>query len=104
MIKKFYSRMSCKSVFVRTGILLLNALHVLAQPLKVGVAGLNHDHAYGLMSQYKNGEVIILGIAEPDKELVNVYKQKYQLPDSVFYTTINDMLAHIKPDAVLAYN
>ena len=96
--------MSYKSTFALAGILLLNALHVFAQPLKVGVAGLNHDHAYGLMNQYKNGEVIILGIAEPDKELVNVYKQKYQLPDSVFYTNINDMLAHIKPDAVLAYN
>src|SRR3954465_8632140 len=77
---------------------------VFSQPLKVGVAGLNHDHAYGLMNQYKNGEVIILGIAEPDKELVQRYKEKYQLPDSIFYTTITDMLAHIKPDAVLAYN
>src|SRR6476469_2691317 len=104
MIKKFYLRMSYKSTFALAGILLLNALHVFAQPLKVGVAGLNHDHAYGLMNQYKNGEVIILDITEPDKEFVNVYKQKYQLPDSVFYTNINDMLAHIKPDAVLAYN
>jgi len=104
MINKFYFSVFCKSFFVLISILLLNTSPVAAQPLKVGVAGLNHDHAYGLMSQYKNGEVIILGIAEPDKELVNVYKQKYQLPDSVFYTTINDMLAHIKPDAVLAYN
>jgi hypothetical protein len=53
MIKKFYSGCSCKSVFVLTGILLLNALHVFAQPLKVGVAGLNHDHAYGLMINIK---------------------------------------------------
>ena len=81
MINKFYFSVFCKSFFVLISILLLNTSHVAAQPLKVGVAGLNHDHAYGLMSQYKNGEVIILGIAEPDKELVNVYKQKYQLPD-----------------------
>jgi predicted dehydrogenase len=75
-----------------------------AQPLKVGVAGLNHDHAYGLMQQYKNGEVIILGIAEPNQELAQRYKAKYQLPDSIFYKTIQEMLNHIKPDAVLAYN
>jgi predicted dehydrogenase len=74
------------------------------QPLKVGVAGLNHDHAYGLMQQYKNGEVIIIGIAEPDEQLAQRYKQKWQLPDSIFYKSVEEMLAHIKPDAVLAYN
>jgi len=74
------------------------------QSLKVAVAGLVHDHAYGLMNQYKHGEVIILGIAEPNKELVQRYKERYQLPDSIFYNTVNDMLAHVKPDAVLAYN
>jgi predicted dehydrogenase len=75
-----------------------------AQLLKVGVAGLNHDHAYGLMNQYKKGEVIILGIAEPDQQLVNRYKTRYQLPDSLFYSSVTTMLQHIKPDAVLAYN
>src|SRR3954454_12559912 len=68
------------------------------QPLKVGVAGLNHDHAYGLMQQYKNGEVIIIGIAEPDEQLAQRYKQKWQLPDSIFYKSVEEMLAHIKPD------
>ncbi|MEO5683105.1 MAG: Gfo/Idh/MocA family oxidoreductase [Chitinophagaceae bacterium] len=75
-----------------------------AQLLKVGVAGLNHDHAYGLMGQYKKGEVIILGIAEPDMQLAERYKKRYQLPDSIFYKTVPDMLARIHPDAVLAYN
>ncbi len=75
-----------------------------AQLLKVDVAGLNHDHAYGLMNQYKNGEVIILGIAEPNDELVEWYKKNYNLPDSIFYKTVAEMLEHTKPDAVLAYN
>ncbi|MFT3933384.1 MAG: Gfo/Idh/MocA family oxidoreductase [Chitinophagaceae bacterium] len=75
-----------------------------AQPLRVGVAGLNHDHAYGLMSQYKKGEVLIIGIAEPDAQLVDRYKKRYQLPDSIFYNSIETMLARIHPDAVLAYN
>ena len=75
-----------------------------AQPLKVGVVGLHHDHAYGLMQQYKKGEVMIIGIAEPDAPLADRYKKRYQLPDSIFYKTTADMLAHIHPDAVLAYN
>src|SRR3954447_23958326 len=75
-----------------------------AQPLKVGVAGLNHDHVNGLMHQYKNKEVIIVGIAEADKQLVQRYKQNFQLPDSLFYTDVTSMLQHVHPDAVLAYN
>jgi predicted dehydrogenase len=72
--------------------------------LRVGVAGLQHDHVYGLMENYKKGKLIILGIAESDPGLVQRYKKKYQLPDSLFYTSVSSMLDHIKPDVVLAYN
>lgn len=75
-----------------------------AQLLKVGVAGLNHDHVNVIMNQFKNKEVIIIGIAEPDAQLVDKYKQRFNLPDSLFYPSVTAMLKHIKPDAVLAYN
>lgn len=74
------------------------------QPLKVGVAGLSHDHALGLMRQYKDGKVILLGIAEADTALSGRYKKRFQLPDSIFYTSLDAMLQKIRPDAVLAYN
>jgi hypothetical protein len=32
--------------------------------LRVGVAGLTHDHVHNIMHQFKSGEVIIAGIAE----------------------------------------
>ena len=75
-----------------------------AQLLKVGVAGLSHDHANGLMQQHKRGEVILLGIAESDMNLVARYKKNFQLPDSLFYKDVASMLNKIRPDAVLAYN
>lgn len=74
------------------------------QPLKVGVAGLSHDHAYGLMRQFQDGKVMLAGIAEADTALANRYKRRFQLPDSIFYPSITAMLDKIKPDAVLAYN
>lgn len=74
------------------------------QPLRVGVAGLSHDHAYGLMRQYKDGKVLIIGIAEADTQLANRYKKRFQLPDNIFYPSLKAMLDKIKPDAVLAYN
>lgn len=78
--------------------------NVHAQLLRVGVAGLNHDHVNGILNQNKNGEVVIIGIAEADQQLVQKYKTKFHLPDSIFYMSVPEMLAHIKPDAVLAYN
>ena len=72
--------------------------------LKVGVAGLSHDHVNGLMQQYKRGEVIIAGIAEADEQLTSRYKKTFQLPDSLFFKSLADLLEHIKPDVVLAYN
>jgi predicted dehydrogenase len=72
--------------------------------LKVCVAGMNHDHVNNILNQYRNGEVIIIGIAESDKGLVSKYKLRYGLPDSIFYRDITEMLNHRKPDAVLAYN
>ena len=75
-----------------------------AQPLKVGVASLNHDHVNNIMNQFKRGEVVIIGVAEPDQELADKFKKRFQLPDSIFYKSVSEMLQHIKPDAVLAYN
>ncbi|HXB33937.1 MAG TPA: Gfo/Idh/MocA family oxidoreductase [Puia sp.] len=72
--------------------------------LRVGVAGLTHDHVHNIMHQFKNGQVIIAGIAESDPQLIARYKKTYQLPDSLFYNTLSDLLAHTHPDAVLAYN
>jgi predicted dehydrogenase len=56
------------------------------------------------MSQYKRGEVIIAGIAEADEQLAERYKKTYQLPDSLFFKNLADLLKHIKPDIVLAHN
>ncbi len=76
-----------------------------AQLLKVGVAGLTHDHAHSIMQQYKRGEVILLGIAESDSKLIERYVKQYQVPESIFYKDVATMLQYIeKPDAVLAYN
>src|ERR1700750_542019 len=72
--------------------------------LRVGVAGLTHDHVHNIMNQYKKGQVIIAGIAESDAQLVQRYKRSYQLPDSLFYNSLPELLQHTHPDAVLAYN
>jgi predicted dehydrogenase len=92
------------------GLLLLSGLLLTAficpaqKILRVGVAGLTHDHVHNIMHQYKKGEVIIAGIAEADEQLVARYKKTYQLPDSLFFKSLPALLEHTHPDAVLAYN
>src|SRR3954466_15085853 len=75
-----------------------------AQKLKVAIAGLNHDHIYNILNAYKNGQVDIIGIAEPNQELWKKYGKQFNLPDTVFYTDLKTMLKGKKPDAVLGYN
>ena len=72
--------------------------------LKVAVVGLSHDHAHGIMNEYKQKKVILLGIIETDQELIKRYQNSYKVPDSLFYADLNELLKKNKPDAVLAYN
>jgi len=104
MKRFFYSSITYTRLLVLTVILFLSVSIASGQLLRVGVAGLNHDHVLGLLNEYKHGRVNIVGIAEADEELAQRYKKKYQLPDSIFYKDLPSMLAHIKPDAVLAFN
>lgn len=46
----------------------------------------------------------IAGIVEKDTALLNRFKKKFDLPDSIFYTDIDKMVRMTKPDVVLGYN
>lgn len=74
------------------------------QPIRVVIAGLNHDHVHGILSQYNKGVVDIVGIAEPDKQLHEKYSKLYHVPDSLFFTDLKKLVVQKKPDAVLGYN
>lgn len=71
---------------------------------KVGIAGLNHDHIYGILNEYRKGNVNIVGISEPNKSLQAKYKKQFNLPDSLFFEDLKKMVAARKPDIVLGYN
>jgi predicted dehydrogenase len=95
--------LSCK--FFATMLLMASITAANGQKiLRVGVAGLTHDHVHNIMHQFKSGQVIIAGIAESDPQLIARYKRSYQLPDSLFYNDLPSLIAHTHPDAVLAYN
>ncbi len=74
------------------------------KPLRVGIAGLTHDHVHGILARAHDGDIQIVGIAEPNKELVERYLKQYKLPGSLVYPSLEEMLDKCKPEAVCAFN
>jgi predicted dehydrogenase len=72
--------------------------------LRLGVAGLNHDHVYGILSRYRDGKADVVGIAEPNKALWVKFGKMFNIPDSLFFTDLKTMVLEKHPDAVLGYN
>jgi predicted dehydrogenase len=74
------------------------------KPLRIGIAGLTHDHVRGLLARAKDSDVEIVGIAEPNRDLAEKYLKQYNLPLSLLYSSLEEMLDKTKPEAVCAFN
>jgi predicted dehydrogenase len=74
-----------------------------APPLRVGVAGLTHTHVHGLLGREKRGDIVIVGIAEPNRALAERFTKEHDLPMSLVYPSLAEMLAKTKPQAVTAF-
>jgi predicted dehydrogenase len=77
---------------------------VTQKPLRVAVAGLSHDHAHMIMGRKMKGDIEIVGIAEPNRELAARYAKQYSFDLSLVYPSLEALLAKTKPEAVLAFN
>jgi predicted dehydrogenase len=75
-----------------------------AKPLRIGIAGLTHDHVHGLLSRPHDGTIEIVGIAESNRELAERYLKRYNLPLTLLYSSLEEMLDKCKPEAVCAFN
>ncbi|WDE95785.1 Gfo/Idh/MocA family oxidoreductase [Lentisphaera profundi] len=75
------------------------------KPLRIAIIGLVHDHVHWMMlNRKKIGDIEIVAIVEANQELVKKYSQKYGFSTDIVFNTIEEMLAHIKPEAVTAFN
>jgi predicted dehydrogenase len=93
-----------KTSFFVVVLIVLMAINVKAQGPRVGVAGLSHDHIYNILNAYSKGEVNLVGIAEPNKQLWEKYGKQFHVPDSLFFTDLKTMVLKRKPEIVLGYN
>lgn len=73
------------------------------QRLKVGVIGLTHTHVHWIFGSEPRGDIEIVAIVEPNKELAERYAKQHNFSMDIVYPSMQDMLNHIKPEAVTAF-
>ena len=72
-------------------------------PLRIGVAGLTHTHVHWLLGREDRGDVEIVGIAEPNRDLAERYMTRHGLSADLLYPDLESMLEDTEPDAVTAF-
>ena len=73
-------------------------------PLRVGIVGLVHGHVHGFLDQSRHSpEIEIVGIAEPDRQLLSQAATRYGFAQSALFTDLEDLIAKAHPQAVLVY-
>ena len=72
--------------------------------LKVGVIGLVHTHVHWILGREKRGDIEIVGIVEPNKDLASQYARQHGYSMEIVYDTMEEMIDHARPEAVTAFN
>jgi predicted dehydrogenase len=88
------------------GLLILcmpGVLSVAQTPLKMGIAGLTHGHVGWAFDSEKKGDIEIVGIAEPNREVASQYAGRYRFSMDKVYPTLSEMIEAQKPAAVAAF-
>ncbi len=74
-------------------------------PVKVVIAGLVHGHVGGFLKNAGAGQqsVELVGIYEPNAEVVGRYRDRFKLDEKLFGTDLPKMLDERKPQAIWAF-
>ena len=75
------------------------------KPLRLAIAGLNHGHVSGFLrnAQGRSGDVVIVGVWDPNAALLAQYAVSNHWAAGQTYTDLNKMLDTVKPEAVATF-
>ncbi|WP_236640853.1 Gfo/Idh/MocA family protein [Flagellimonas alvinocaridis] len=73
------------------------------KPLKVGVAGLTHTHVHWILGREDLGDIELVGITEPNRELAQRYADQHGFSMDLVYNSLEEMIATTQPEAVTAF-
>lgn len=84
---------------------ILISINIIAQnrPINIGVIGLTHTHVHWIFGSEKYGDIKIVGIVEPNKDLAIRYAEQYGFSMSLFYDSMDEMIDATHPEAVSAF-
>lgn len=94
-----------KKFFTIIVVMLISTMFSLSaqEPLAVGIAGLSHSHVHWLLGRKDRGDLKIVGIAEPNKQLAARYAKQYGYSLDIVFDTIQEMIDKTRPTAVTAF-
>ena len=92
-------------IFLLIGLMVLSTSKSQSKtdPLKLGVIGLTHTHVHWILGRENVGDINIVGIVEPNKELAERYSKQHGFSMDLVYETNEELLASVKPEAVAAF-
>lgn len=73
------------------------------KPIRLAVAGMSHGHIAFILGRPDKGDFDLVGVAEPNQELVQQILKRYKLPSGIIYADLEKMLDEVKPEAVVAF-
>lgn len=68
--------------------------------VRMGIAGMTHDHVHQILRNLKPRGVEVVGFAEPNKELAMRHLRNYKLPESLWYPSLEALLEAQNPTAI----
>lgn len=75
------------------------------KPLRIGVVGMTHGHVHQVLKRGKTGgDIEIVGFVEPNRDLAERLTKQYGYTTALIYSTLEEMIAATKPEAVTAFN
>jgi predicted dehydrogenase len=72
-------------------------------PLKVGVIGLTHSHVHWIFNSEKRGDISIVGIVEPNRELATRYSMQHGFSMNNVFNTVEELIQTKDFEAVTAF-
>ncbi|MBI5370784.1 MAG: Gfo/Idh/MocA family oxidoreductase [Sphingobacteriales bacterium] len=98
-----------KSALFSLFLLLINGMMIAqsdtaaVKKLRIGIAGLTHTHVHWLLGRPERGDVQIVGIVEPNRELAQRYAVQHGFSMDIVFNTLAEMIEKTRPEAVAAF-
>lgn len=88
-------------------VLIIAVAHVGAaqdnDPLRIGIIGLTHSHVHWILGRPVDGDIEVVGIVEPNRELAKRFSDQHGYSMDLVFNTMDEMIQKTKPQAVTAF-